>query len=124
MVSTDMATSTNSRQLSLTHLQLVLGPVDDDRRDLLVHEEEDGEKQGGHGGPNVQIPGAGGVEEGDGPAADVVTGGLKGLYRKVTVLSFFELPQIERVDWATNCTECHADLDKKTRYKKTSMDRS
>ena len=34
----------------------MLLPVDDDRGDLLVHEEEDGEKQGRDGGREVNVP--------------------------------------------------------------------
>ena len=34
----------------------MLLPVDNDRSDLLVHEEEDGEKHGRDGGKEVNIP--------------------------------------------------------------------
>ena len=40
-------------------------PVNDDRGDLLVHEEQDGEQEGGNGGQQVNIPGHGVVEEGN-----------------------------------------------------------
>ena len=33
-----------------TFLELILPPVDDDQRDVLVHEDEDGEKEGGKEG--------------------------------------------------------------------------
>ena len=38
-------------------LQLVLLPVDDDRRDLLVHEDEYGGEQRGHDGRDGGPPG-------------------------------------------------------------------
>lgn len=39
------------------HLQLVLLPVDDDRRDLLVHEDENGTEQRGDEGDDGGPPG-------------------------------------------------------------------
>ena len=57
-------------------LQLVLLPVDDDGGDLLVHEEQDGEEDGGEGGQEVDVPLRLGVKQGDQPASDIVSGGL------------------------------------------------
>lgn len=39
-----------------THLELVLLPVDDDGRDLLVHEDEDSHQQGRDGCCQVHPP--------------------------------------------------------------------
>ena len=39
-----------------SYFKLVFLPVDNDRSDLLVHEEEDCEKQGWDGGKEVNIP--------------------------------------------------------------------
>lgn len=41
------------------NLQFVLLPVDDDRRDLLVHEDEDGTEQRGDEGDDGGPPGVG-----------------------------------------------------------------
>ena len=41
---------------SISHLELVLLPVDNDGGDLLVHEEEDSEQDGRHAGQQVHIP--------------------------------------------------------------------
>ena len=43
----------------------MLLPVDDDRGGLLVHEEEDGEKQGRDGGKEVNLPLGSIIVEGD-----------------------------------------------------------
>ena len=55
----------------------MLLPVDYNRGDLLVHEEEDGEEKGGDGGDDVEVPGALVVDERDQPAPGVTPGGLE-----------------------------------------------
>ena len=64
-------------------LQLVLLPVDDDGGDLLVHEEEDGEEDGGEDGQEVDVPLRLGIQQGDQPASDIVSGRLN----RVSVVS-------------------------------------
>ena len=39
-----------------TNLQLVFLPVHNDRGDLLVHEEENGEEEGRYAGQQVDVP--------------------------------------------------------------------
>ena len=51
--------------------QLVLLPVDDDRGDLLIHEQEDGQEQGGDGGEDVDIPGGGVIKQRNEPAPGI-----------------------------------------------------
>ena len=46
-------------------------PVDDDGGDLLVHEQQDGEQDGGEGRQKVDVPGRLVVIEGNQPAPDV-----------------------------------------------------
>ena len=46
-------------------------PVDDDRGDLLVHEQEDGQEQGGDGGEDVDIPGGGVIKQRNEPASGI-----------------------------------------------------
>ena len=58
-------------------LQLVLLPVDDDGCDLLVHEEQDGEEDGGDGGDDVEIPGTGVVYQRNHPTTGVTAGRLE-----------------------------------------------
>ena len=65
------------------HLQLVLLPVDDDGGDLLVHEEEDGEEDGGEDGQEVDVPLRLGIQQGNQPASDIVSGRLN----RVSVVS-------------------------------------
>ena len=52
-------------------LQLVLLPVDDDRGDLLVHEEEDGEEEGGEGSEQVDVPWRRIIKHGDQPVSHI-----------------------------------------------------
>ena len=54
----------------MTHLQLVLLPVDDHGGDLLVEEDEDGGEEGGHAGGEDEPPGRD-VERVNEPAACV-----------------------------------------------------
>ena len=58
-------------------LQLVLLPVDDDGGDLLVHEQQDGEQDGGYGRDDVEIPGTLLIDQGDQPTPGVTAGGLE-----------------------------------------------
>ena len=52
-------------------------PVDDDRGDLLVHEQEDGQEQGGDGGEDVDIPGGGVIKQRNEPASGIRSCWLK-----------------------------------------------
>lgn len=63
-----------ARPLPPAHLQLVLLAVEDDSRDLLVHENEDGDEDGGHCGCQADPPGVGSEGE-DNPTP----GGVRGL---------------------------------------------
>ena len=51
-------------------------PVDNDGGDLLVHEEEDGEEEGGDGGEDVDVPRGGVIKHGNKPAPSVRSGWL------------------------------------------------
>jgi len=57
------------------HPQLVLLPVDDDGRDLLVHEDEDGDEEGGQGARQVNPPRV--LPEGKHEPPSVHAGGLR-----------------------------------------------
>ena len=46
-------------------------PVDNDRGDLLVHEEKDGEEQGRDGCKEVNIPRRVGIKQGDCPPTKI-----------------------------------------------------
>ena len=52
-------------------------PVDDDRGDLLVHEEQHSEEEGGEGGQEVNVPGGLIIKHGDQPVSDIRASGLK-----------------------------------------------
>ena len=52
-------------------------PVDDDGGDLLVHEEQHGQEQGGESGQEVDVPGRLVIEHGNHPVSDIGSGGLK-----------------------------------------------
>ena len=54
-----------------SYFKLVFLPVDNDRSDLLVHEEEDGEKQSRDGGKEVNIPRRVGIEQRDCPPTKI-----------------------------------------------------
>ena len=58
-------------------LQLVLLPVHDDGGDLLVHEQQDGEEEGGDGGEDVDIPGGSVIKQRNEPAASIRSRWLK-----------------------------------------------
>ena len=57
--------------------QLVLLPVDNDGGDLLVHEQQDGEEEGGDGGEDVDIPGGSVIKQRNEPAASIRSRWLK-----------------------------------------------
>ena len=49
----------------------MLLPIDNNRGDLLVHEEEDGEEHGRDGGKEVDIPRGVCIKEGDCPTTKI-----------------------------------------------------
>ena len=65
-----------TKENSNTHLELVLLPVDNDGGDLLVHEDENGDQQGGQCRRQAHPPGVA-SERGDEPDPAGV-GGLQG----------------------------------------------
>lgn len=53
------------------YLEFVLFSVDDDRGDLLVHEQQDCEEQRRHQGQKVDVPTEAVVEEGHQPSSKI-----------------------------------------------------
>jgi len=45
--------------------------IDDNRSDLLIHEQEDGQEQGGDGGRDVDVPRRALHDKGNDPASNV-----------------------------------------------------
>ena len=55
----------------LSHFELMLFSVDDDGCDLLIHEQQDGQEQGGDGGRDVDVPRRALHDERNDPASNI-----------------------------------------------------